>query len=51
MSFPQVKQLFHPVFREFRYVLEPGMLNPVPGSVFNKRIVLQVVFGDRCIQV
>ena len=36
----RVKKAFHPILNIPRYTLEPRMVNPVPSSIFNQRILL-----------
>jgi hypothetical protein len=46
-----VKQLFHPFFGILRNPLITDMVNPVLGSIFGERKVLQTISSDVFMQV
>jgi hypothetical protein len=47
----QVEQLFHRVYRDFRSILGPRMIEPVLGSIFGQGKCPQAVSGDAIVQV
>jgi hypothetical protein len=51
MRLVRVKQVLYPFFHIRHHLLEPCVVNPVPGSIFGKGEFPQAISGDVFIQV